>query len=164
MNCNVLDTHRVWLFSKKRNEVSENLLSLNLMSYLVMASKLFSEFEKKIRLKYITVVNCHFTLLLRNWIIIIHQLMFFLKNCKKTRNYYQKDIKIVRLEKRQRTELSNDKLKLNVSPKTIQCQQFVSFYSIQYLSFIIHVKVGWLVGILWHINLCGLFNAKSIFM
>ena len=27
------------------------------------------------------------------------------------------------------------------------------------------MSVGWLVGwVLWHINLCRLFNAKSIFM
>ena len=25
-------------------------------------------------------------------------------------------------------------------------------------------RIGWLVGILWHINLCRLFNAKSIFI
>ena len=26
------------------------------------------------------------------------------------------------------------------------------------------IWVGWLVGVLWHINLCKLFNTKSIFI
>ena len=32
------------------------------------------------------------------------------------------------------------------------------------LAFRILIRKGWFVWVLWHINLCRLFNAKSIFM
>ena len=44
-------------------------------------------------------------------------------------------------------------------------QEYLRQFLFVFYSFIKRLLVGWLVGwVLWHINLCRLFNAKSIFM
>ena len=42
----------------------------------------------------------------------------------------------------------------NISTKKFQTKHCYIFF----------LPLGWLVGFLWHINFCRLFNAKSIFM
>ena len=57
---------------------------------------------------------------------------------------------------------------MNISPKgnvLVLLQFELAYNNVAVLLISNYTTVGWLVGwFLWHINLCRLFNAKSIFM